>query len=212
VGKARFVGWALDGKIMFSRSLDGKHWEETVVATQQAGWTQSYAGFSRCNGMPVTVVDQCPESPYYGRVYLCWGDNIAGLGGEIFVSYSDNAGFDWSAPSSVSPQGGSSDQFLPWITVDPTSGYLYSVFYDRRGTTQETETNTYLSISKDGGSTWSEQQINSAAFYPSDAVFMGDYNHISAYGGEVRPIWTELAKMKKSVWTYLYHESTSEDK
>jgi len=183
-----------------------------VVATQQAGWTQGYAGFSRCNGMPVTVVDQCPESPYYGRVYLCWGDNIAGLGGEIFVSYSDNAGFDWSAPSSVSPQGGSSDQFLPWITVDPTSGYLYSVFYDRRGTTQETETNTYLSISKDGGSTWSEQQINSAAFYPSDAVFMGDYNHISAYGGEVRPIWTELAKMKKSVWTYLYHESTSEDK
>jgi len=208
IGNARYVGWALNGKIMFSRSLDAVHWEETTVATQHAGWTQSYAGFSRCNGMPVTVVDHCKQSPYYGRIYLCWGDQIEGLGGEIFVSYSDNAGFNWSAPSSISPQGGTSDQFLPWLTVDPTSGYLYAVFYDRRNTTKDNETNTYLSISRDGGTTWSEQRINSEAFYPSDAVFMGDYNHISAHGGEVRPIWTELANMKKSVWTYLYHETT----
>jgi hypothetical protein len=208
IGNARYIGWALNGKIMFSRSLDAVHWEETTVATQHAGWTQSYAGFSRCNGMPVTVVDHCKQSPYYGRIYLCWGDQIEGLGGEIFVSYSDNAGFNWSAPSSISPPGVTSDQFLPWLTVDPTSGYLYAVFYDRRNTTKDNETNTYLSISRDGGTTWSEQRINSEAFYPSDAVFMGDYNHISAHGGEVRPIWTELDNMKKSVWTYLYHETT----
>jgi hypothetical protein len=31
---------------------------------------------------------------------------------------------------------------------------------------------------------------------------MGDYNHISAHGGIVRPIWTELRDGKKSIWTY----------
>lgn len=206
LSKARYIVWALDNVIYFSRSLDGKNWQEITVAQQQAGWSQSYDGFIRCNGMPVSAVDHCAESPYHGRIYLCWGDQNDEDGGEIFLSYSDNAGANWSTPSKVSPSGGASDQFLPWLTVDPTSGYLYAVFYDRRNTEKANETNTYLSVSKDGGQTWSEQQINDAPFYPSDAVFMGDYNHISAHGGVVRPIWTELSGVKKSVWTYLYNE------
>jgi len=36
---------------------------------------------------------------------------------------------------------------------------------------------------------------------------MGDYNHISAHGGVVRPIWTEMRGIKKSVWTYLHNET-----
>tara|TARA_B110000881_G_scaffold44989_1_gene37276 strand:- start:39429 stop:39848 length:420 start_codon:yes stop_codon:yes gene_type:complete len=138
---------------------------------------------------------------------MCWGDNSEQTGGEVYMSYSDNAGENWSKPMGISNNGGSSDQFLPWITIDPTSGFLYAVFYDRRNTTEKTETNTYLAISKDGGSSWTEQQINDVSFSPSNAVFMGDYNHISAYGGVVRPIWTELKDSKKSVWTYLYNET-----
>ena len=207
IKNARYVGWALDRKIFFNRSLDGLVWEEFEVADQKAGWTQSYNGFSRCNGMPVTVVDQCSSSPFYGRIYMCWGDQSEQTGGEIYISYSDNGGENWSRPFAVSNQGGSSDQFLPWLTIDPTSGFLYAVYYDRRNTTKPTETNTYLAISKDGGSNWTEQQINEVPFFPSNDVFMGDYNHISAYGGVVRPIWTELNDSKKSVWTYLYNET-----
>lgn len=206
INKARYVGWALDEKIYFSRSLDGQHWEDILVADQDDGWSQSYAGFNRANGMPITVVDHCPSSPYYGRIYLCWGDKDPVNGGEIWLSHSDNAGERWSMPSRVSPDGGSSDQFLPWIVVDPTSGYVYAVYYDRRDVEKENETNTFLAVSKDGGENWQEMKINDAPFFPSEAVFMGDYNHISAYGGMVRPIWTEMRGLKKSVWTYLYQE------
>ena len=206
INTARYIVWALDNVIYFSRSLDGTTWEEITVAPQQAGWSQSYDGFARANGMPVSAVDHCKESPFYGRIYLGWGDQNDVDGGEIFMAFSDDAGAHWSTPSKVSPNGGASDQFLPWITVDPTSGFIYAVYYDRRNTQKPTETNTYLAVSKDGGESWSEQQINESPFYPSDAVFMGDYNHISAHSGVVRPIWTELSGVKKSVWTYLYNE------
>jgi hypothetical protein len=156
--------------------------------------------------MPITVVDHCYLSPYYGRIYLCWGDQDYSMGGEVYFSFSDDAGANWSPKQSISPQGGQSDQFLPWLTVDPTTGYLYAVYYDRRGL-EDAATNTYLAASHDGGATWIEQQINDAPFTPNDAVFMGDYNHISAYDGVVRPIWTELSQGKKSVWTYLFNEA-----
>lgn len=204
---ARYVGWALDNAIYFSRSLDGQQWEEFKVADQRAGWTQNYAGFNRSNGMPITVVDHCPTSPFYGRIYLCWGDKDERNGGEVWFSSSDDAGATWSRKEKVSPNGGSSDQFLPWLTVDPTTGILYAVYYDRRNTEKDNETNTYISKSMDGGETWTEWRINSEPFYPSPTAFMGDYNHISAHGGVVRPIWTEMRGIKKSVWTYLHNET-----
>ena len=206
IKNARYVGWALNNMIYFSRSLDGKTWEEFKVAHQKDGWTQNYAGFNRANGMPVTVVDHCKKSDFYGRVYVCWGDKDEKNGGEIWISSSDNAGANWSRPIKVSPNGGRADQFLPWVTVDPISGYLYAVYYDRRGTEKDNETNTYLSKSEDGGQTWVEQQINEAPFFPTSTTFMGDYNHISAFGGVIRPIWTEMNGLKKSVWTYLFNE------
>ena len=206
VKNAIYVGWALRDSLYVSRSLDGRNWQDVLVSTQFAGWSQNYEGFSRCNGMPITVVDHCPSSPYFGRVYLCWGDQDYSMGGEIYFSYSDDAGGNWSPKKSISPDGGGSDQFLPWLSVDPTTGYLYAVYYDRRSL-KGAATNTYLAISHDGGATWQEQQINVAPFTPNDAVFMGDYNHISAYDGVVRPIWTELSQGKKSVWTYLFNET-----
>lgn len=206
VKNAIYVGWALRDSLYVSRSLDGRNWQDVLVSTQFAGWSQNYEGFSRCNGMPITVVDHCPSSPYFGRVYLCWGDQDYSMGGEVYFSYSDDAGGNWSPKKSISPDGGGSDQFLPWLSVDPTTGYLYAVYYDRRNL-QGAATNTYLAISHDGGATWQEQKINVAPFTPNDAVFMGDYNHISAYDGVVRPIWTELSQGKKSVWTYLFNET-----
>ncbi len=200
-----YFAWSLNNSIYFTKGLGRNGWETEVITQQKAGWAQSYAGFSRSNGMPITVCDTYERSPFHNRIYVCWGDQSPRTGGEIYVMHSDNRGKTWSMPKSIG-NGGASDQFMPWLTVDPTSGYLYAVYYDRRGTKEENETNTYLAVSKDGGEHWTEQRINEAPFYPSDRVFMGDYNHISAYGGYVRPIWTELNNGQKSIWTYLYTE------
>lgn len=201
-----YFSWALNNTLYFTKNKGRTGWETAAIGTQKAGWAQSYAGFSRSNGMPVTACDTYERSPYHNRIYVCWGDQNDRKGGEIYIMHSDNAGKSWSTPRSIGGSG-ASDQFMPWLAVDPTSGYLYAVYYDRRDTKTANETNTYLAVSKDGGDHWEEQKLNTSPFYPSDKVFMGDYNHISAYDGHVRPIWTELNNGQKSIWTYLYTET-----
>jgi hypothetical protein len=46
-------------------------------------------------------------------------------------------------------------------------------------------------------------KISTTPFDPSKFVFFGDYNHISAHNGMVRPIWTRLQDATLSVWTAL---------
>ena len=125
IKNARYVGWALNNMIYFSRSLDGKTWEEFKVAHQKDGWTQNYAGFNRANGMPVTVVDHCKKSDFLWPNLCVLGEiKMRRTEVEIWISSSDNAGANWSHLKKVSPNGGHADQFLPWVTVDPTSSYM----------------------------------------------------------------------------------------
>ena len=199
-----YIGWALNKTIYISIIEKNGNLKTNSIARQRAGWTQNYAGFNRANGMPVTVVDHS-YGPHRGRIYVCWGDKNKTFGGEIYVSYSDNNGKTWCDPIRIS-KGGNSHQFLPWLTVDPITGHLYAVYYDRRHTKSATETNVFMAYSHDSGKNWTEFKINEMSFHPSDKAFMGDYNHISAFDGVIRPIWTQLNEGKKSVWTYIHNE------
>jgi hypothetical protein len=86
------------------------------------------------------------------------------------------------------------------MAVDPTSGAIYIVFYDRRNYT-DFKTDVYLAYSFDGGETFRNVKISERPFMPSTSIFLGDYNNISAYDGVVRPIWTRLDGNKTSIMT-----------
>ncbi|MCT4624563.1 MAG: glycosyl hydrolase, partial [Schleiferiaceae bacterium] len=88
------------------------------------------------------------------------------------------------------------------MAIDTKTGYLYVVFYDRRAY-NNLETDVYIAYSKDAGQTWVNEKISESSFTPTNTVFFGDYNNISAYDGVVRPIWTRYEKGKLSVWTAL---------
>jgi len=91
-------------------------------------------------------------------------------------------------------------QFLPWLAIDQVTGHLYTVFYDRRNHTNEL-TDVYVAVSRDAGKSFINLQVSTEPFAPDARVFFGDYNHISAHDGVVRPIWTRLDKGVLSVWT-----------
>lgn len=198
-----YVAWSLNEKIYFDRSLDkGKTWLDTdiIAADQPGGWTISIPGLNRSNGMPILVAD-VSKSPHRGTLYLNWADQRNGEHDtDIWLSKSTDGGDTWSPPKRINDDEAGSQQFLTWLTLDQTTGYLYTVFYDRRNH-QDLSTDVYLAYSTDGGETFTNVKISEKPFLPGKAPFFGDYNNISAHAGRICPIWTRDDNGKTSVWT-----------
>jgi len=199
-----FVAWSIDNKIYFDSSFDnGKTWNKDVLIAQQPeGWTQDIPGIGRCNGMPITVVDNS-KSAYQGNIYVNWTDQRNGKDNtDVFLIKSSDMGKTWSNPIQVNQDKTQTHQFFTWMTLDPITGYLYFIYYDRSQHT-DNKTDVVLSVTKDGGDTFVSKIISESSFDPNPDCFFGDYNNISAYNGIVRPIWTRYEDGKLSVWTAL---------
>ncbi len=200
-----YVSWALDETIWFDRSLDGgKTWlnNDLPAAVIEGGWDLSIPGIMRANGMPVTRCD-VSKSDYSGNIYINWCDQRNGENDtDVWLAKSSDGGMNWSAPIRVNDDGKGHHQFFTWMDVDPITGHIYIVFYDRRNS-QGDETDVYLAISNDGGSSFKNIKISENSFTPTENIFFGDYNNISAYAGRVRPIWTHLENGKLSIRTAL---------
>ncbi len=198
-----YVAWSYDEKIYFDKSYDrGETWldKDIVIADQPEGWTINIPGIMRCNGMPITGVDRS-GGQHHGTIYVNWGDQRNGTNNtDIWISQSKDEGDTWSAPIRVNDDETESHQFLSWMDIDQSTGFIYIVFYDRRAY-DDNNTDVYLAYSIDGGQTFSNKKINSEPFLPTTSVFFGDYNDISAHNGHVRPIWTQLDNNRLSVWT-----------
>ena len=204
-GEDVFVAWALNDTIWFDRSTDGgKTWlEEDLVANEIAGgWDHHIPGISRTNGMPVTALDRS-GGEHDGRIYINWADQRNGEEDtDIFICYSDDNGDTWSKAIRVNDDAPGKQQFFPWLALDQSTGYLYTVFYDRRNH-DGNATDVYMAYSEDGGASWTNERISESSFTPSASAFFGDYNNIAAVNGVVRPIWTRAEGMKLSVHTAL---------
>ena len=198
-----YIAWAFNEKIYFDRSLDkGKSWltEDKVIADQVNGWSIQIPGIGRCNGMPVTAVDHS-QGAYRGRLYVNWSDQRNGdEDTDIWLISSDDGGENWTDPVRVNDDPPGKHQFFSWMDVDPVTGVVYIVFYDRRNHSGNA-TDVYLAYSTDGGNTFVNIKISETPFTPRPHVFFGDYNDISAFNNKVRPIWTRHDRFGLSVYT-----------
>lgn len=198
-----FVSWSFNEKIYFNKSMDGgKTWlkEEMAIADQPGGWSFDVPGINRTNGMPVTCTD-LSKSKYRGTIYVNWSDQKNGKDDtDIWMIKSIDAGNSWSAPVRVNDDAPGKHNFLTWMSVDPKTGTVFVVFYDRRNYS-DGNTDVYLAYSNDGGLTFENKKISKTPFTPVSTVFFGDYNNICAFDGKVRPIWTSYQAGKLSIWT-----------
>jgi len=198
-----YVSWAGPEGIVFNRSLDeGETWLDTniFVADIPGGWDYAIPGISRANGLPITCCD-LSNGPYRGNIYINWSDQRNGATDtDIWFVKSSDGGTTWSVPARVNDDPVGNQQFFTWMTVDPVTGYIYFVFYDRRDLTGNM-TDVYLAVSRDGGSTFKNIKITDSPFTPINSIFFGDYTGISAYNNIIRPIWTEINPGGLSIWT-----------
>ena len=119
---------------------------------------------------------------------------------------SSDGGDTWSERIKVNQDESKSHQFFTWLTVDQSTGYLYFVYYDRRNH-NDTQTDVYISYSKDGGVSFTDKRISNSPFTPEADLFFGDYLNIDAVNGIVRPIWPRVDSGKISLWVALINEN-----
>ncbi|HEY6308580.1 MAG TPA: sialidase family protein [Candidatus Angelobacter sp.] len=144
------------------------------------------AGVSRSNGFPQIGIDP-RDAKKGGKLYVAWSDYTNG-DVDVFVSSSTDRGRSWSPPARVNndPIHNGNDQFFQWMAVDPQTGAVNLVFYDRRGNNQDTTVT--LARSTDGGKTFTNYAWDTEAF-DADGDFLGDYLAITAYGDKVFGAW-----------------------
>ncbi|MGB9664993.1 MAG: T9SS type A sorting domain-containing protein [Ignavibacteria bacterium] len=203
-----YLAWAGPLGLVFDKSTDGGlTWGvDKIITSIPGGWDFNVPGIYRCNGLPITACD-ISNSPYRGTIYVNWSDQRNGTNNtDIFLVKSTDGGNTWSQPKRVNQDNTQTHQFFTWMTIDPATGYLYFVYYDRRNY-NDNQTDVYLARSTDGGETFTEFKISQSPFTPTSSIFFGDYTGITALNGKVYPIWTRLENNQRSVWVAIFQDT-----
>ena len=146
--------------------------------------------------------------PHDGRAYVVYTKEQKNEKGDtdIYVRHSDDDGKTWSAGVRVNDDDTKNSQFLPKISLDPTTGDLAVAWYDSRndlgqggsGDTDgvpDTDAQFWGAFSTDGGSSFgSNLQISEGTSNSPDAhngIDYGDYSGLSFFGGVAHPAWAD---------------------
>lgn len=196
-----FVAWAVNNKIYLDRSFDGNLWLSNDIGIMDHRGVAGFniPGHTYANGLPVFMTDRS-KTGTRGYLFLVWADQRAGKDNtNVWFSRSTNYGDNWSTPLNIGIHM-KNHQYMPAMTIDQTTGFIYVAFYDR-GAYDDLQTDVVLAWSTDGGNTFKNATISEAPFTPDTGVSLGDHIHISAHKGIIAPVWTRIDNGKASVWT-----------
>jgi len=205
-----YIAWAGPEGIVFDRSFDGgiTFGDDIFVTEHVGGWGWGYEieGIYG-NGLPQTICD-ISNSPYRGTIYVLWADQRNGiLNPDILLKKSTDKGITWSETKIVNNDNSSRPQFFPWMCIDPITGIMYIVYYDRRNTIS-TMTEVYVARSTDGGEIFSNFLVSESAFEATIQKFLGDYISIVAYNGKAYPVWIRSDQFGRDIIITKIDEST----
>lgn len=188
-----YVAWSGPRGIEFDKSLDGglTFGKDIWVADQVGGWSYDIPGLYRCNGLPFTACD-ISGGDYNGNIYINFSDKRNG-DHDVFIVKSTDGGETWSDVIRVNDDavGNGKEQFMSHMCVDPKTGVMYVLYYDRRNY-NDLKTDVYLAISRDGGETFTNERVSATPFVPNSKVFFGDYIGINAYNNFHTAIWMRM--------------------
>ena len=182
-----YVIWDARDGIMMAISHDGgaTFTKDRLIIPAGPGYF-GITGVSRSNGFPQIGIDQHGGKDG-GNLYVAWSDYTNG-DVDIFAASSADHGTTWSKPVRVNndPIHNGNDQFFQWMAVDPQSGAVNLIFYDRR--TDNVATTVTLARSTDSGKTFQNYNWDAETF-AADGDFLGDYLAITAFGNKVFGAW-----------------------
>jgi hypothetical protein len=189
------IGYPSDSGIGFAYSFDGGHTFTVKPKIENTVNTPfPIPGTDRTPAFPHMAVD-LSGGPYTGTIYITW--QSAHLSGHLdaLLTWSNDAGQDWTAPITVNDDGTNALHWYPTVSVD-NNGYVHVFFYDRRDHPGTTLTNLYYARSIDGGQSFQPNlrvTDTDSNFHTSTdgAPAWGDYINSYADGTSVVVAWAD---------------------
>ena len=194
------------GSLVVARSTDGgATFGPQIVATGYSSPGVSCGGRNtvknciRIDPFPRMAADNSFTSTR-GNVYVAYCSNVPGPDNcEIFVVRSTDFGNTWSSPVRVNDDATTSDQWLPTIAVDKTTGKVFVTWYDSRDDAGNLMTKIYGATSTDGCQTFTTNSaISDVPFNPNSMMvgqgghnYIGDYIGVSAIGNTGYSVWMD---------------------
>lgn len=199
------------GNIYLVKSTDeGATWtsEEAVLGIVAADWSGGTP--YRTPTLPQIAVDRS-TGPHAGTLYAVWQDKRHG-DPDVYLARSTDGGDTFEAPVRINDdaEGNGAGQNLPSVAVDPVTGRVHVVWYDRRDDADNQLLGTYYAVSKDGGQSFSPNQRltthlseASPCKHQSGSVFIGDYLGVAAHNGTVRAAFVDTRNGRCDLYTAL---------
>ena len=187
-----YTVWSYGDFIQFTTSRDGgKSFGRVRDILHTAPIMYAVDGFDRANGFPQIAVDPRSGNYKHAHLYVTWSDYRNG-DIDVFCATSKDGGKHWGEPVRVNsdPVHDGADQFYQWLTVDPVSGAVSIIFYDRRDDPANRKTLVTVARSTDGAKSFTNYAWSEKPFVAT-GVFMGDYSGIASYNNRVYGAWTE---------------------
>jgi len=182
----------------------------TVSTTNVGGFDFIPAQNERSIDAEAGVVWDATGGPFNNRIYLVYTEETVNENNDtdILMRTSTDDGTTWSAPVRVNDDATTRSQFLPYVTLDPTSGIVAVGFHDCRndngvpgpgGTNMipNDDAEYFGTFTTDGGATWAPNRRLSGGFSNATAsgngIDYGDYVGLSAFGGKLYAMWADNA-------------------
>src|SRR5882724_12512331 len=179
----------------------------TVSSTNVGGFDFIPAQNGRSIDAEAGLVWDATGGPFNNRIYLVYTDETAPENNDtdILMRTSTDDGATWTAPVRVNDDATTNSQFLPYVTLDSTTGTVAVGFHDCRNDDGVNGTNNipnddaeyFGTFTTDGGATWAPNRRLSGGFSNAAAagngVDYGDYVGLSAFAGKLYTLWADNA-------------------
>jgi hypothetical protein len=189
---ALHVVWSGKDHIVYAVSHDGGRTFSRNRWVAEAG-PSNFMVFNANHATGYPQIDMTPgKDGKPARLFAAWNDYRNG-DVDVFCATSVDGGRTWSPALRVNsdPLHNAADQLFQWMAVDPASGAVNLIFYDRRRDPANRAVDVVLARSTDGARTFRNYLLSENSYDPMDNK-IGEYTALAANSGRVYGSWMEV--------------------